>query len=192
MPAYNFRKTNKNETKKAIAYASSKGLGVVAMKTQAGVYWDRRSKDMINMKAALKWVLKDKNIHTSIPGFSNMDELSESFSVMENLTLTPAELQDLRISDSSADFGLFCQQCNRCVDQCSHHFNIPALMRSYMYAYGYRNPLRAKETLQSIELETVPCSDCRSCEVACTIGFDIRNKVLDIIRINEVPSEFLC
>ena len=184
--AYNFRLANRNRIKDAIAYASAKGLGIVAMKTQAGVYWDSRRKNKINMKAALKWVLQDNNVHTCIPSFSNMDEFEEDLSVMKDLTLTPAELRDLKIKEGKMDDGLFCQQCGDCLAQCKNCFNIPAVMRSYMYAYGYGNIVKAKETLQSIDFTTNPCTDCEYCAVDCSMGFDIKKKVFDIININEI------
>ncbi|MFC1492545.1 aldo/keto reductase [candidate division KSB1 bacterium] len=192
MTAYNFRKDNREDIKSAIAYAAGKGLGIIAMKTQAGVYWDRDRKNMINMKAALKWALHNENVHTSVPAFYNTDELDEGFSVMENLTLTPSELRDLKIIDEKSDEGLFCQQCGKCMDQCPGSPDIPALMRCYMYAYGYRNIAKAKDTLSSLNPSEILCRNCESCTVKCTMGFDIRKKVLDIIRINEIPEEFLC
>ncbi len=67
---YNFRVNHLEELNQAVEYASSKGMGVVAMKTQAGVYWDKDTKkEMINPKAALKWALQNENIHTAIPSF---------------------------------------------------------------------------------------------------------------------------
>jgi predicted aldo/keto reductase-like oxidoreductase len=186
--AYNFRHANRMGIKDAIAYASGKGLGIVAMKTQAGVYWDSKRKNKINMKAALKWVLQDNNVHTCIPSFSNMEEFEEDLSVMKDLTLTPAELRDLKIKESKMGDGLFCQQCGDCLAQCNNCFNIPAVMRSYMYAYGYGNIVKAKETLQSIDFTTNPCTGCEYCNVDCSMGFDIRKKVFDIINICEIPD----
>ncbi|MFC1565062.1 aldo/keto reductase [candidate division KSB1 bacterium] len=191
MTAYNFRKDNREDIKNAIAYASGKGLGIIAMKTQAGVYWDKDRKNMINMKAALKWVLQNENIHTSVPAFYNTDEIDEGFSVMEDLTLTPSELRDLKIVDEKSDEGLFCQQCRKCLDQCPGSSDIPALMRCYMYAYGYRNIAKAKDTLSSMNPDEISCRNCESCTVKCTMDFDIKKKVMDIIRINDIPEEFL-
>ena len=54
----------------------------------------------INMKAALKWVLQDENVHTTIPAFSNYDEMREDLSVMEDLALTPEERQDLGLGQA--------------------------------------------------------------------------------------------
>lgn len=191
LTAYNFRKNNREEIKKAIAYAAGKGMGIAAMKTQAGVYWDREKKKMINMKAALKWALQDENVHTAIPSFKNSDQLYEALSVMENLVLTPQEKADLKLNQGGSSTGLFCSQCEECIPQCPADLDIPTLMRSYMYAYGYASPAKARETLDFIDLSNVPCTHCASCSVKCTSGFDIKRKVSDIIRLKDVPEEFL-
>ncbi len=192
LTAYNFRKKNKQEIKEAIAYAAGKGIGIVAMKTQAGVYWDQREKKkMINMKAALKWVLQDENIHTAIPSFKNSDHLHEALSVMENLELTPQEKADLQLNQGDTSTGMFCSQCEKCVPQCPANLDIPTLMRSYMYAYGYGNPAKARKTLDYVDLTNIPCKGCDSCRVVCASGFDIKRKVTDIARLAEVPEEFL-
>jgi hypothetical protein len=192
LTAYNFRKTNLEEIKEAVAYAAGKGMGIVAMKTQAGVYWDRREKKkMINMKAALKWALQDENIHTAIPSFKNSDQLYEALSVMENLALTPQEKADLQLNQGNSSTGLFCSQCEKCIPQCPADLDIPTLMRSYMYAFGYNNPAKARKTLDYIDLTNVPCTNCNSCGVICASGFDIKRKVTDIARLKDVPEEFL-
>jgi len=191
LTAYNFRQSPVKEIEKAIDYAAKAGLGVIAMKTQAGVYWDREKKHQINMKAALKWALQNENICTAIPGITTFDQLNMDISVMEDLTLSPKEKADLKLGQKRGMKGLYCQQCGKCIAQCRESLNIPTLMRSYMYAYGYRNSALAKETLQSVDLPNAPCTNCHTCTVTCTMGFDVRNKILDIVRLKDVPEDFL-
>jgi predicted aldo/keto reductase-like oxidoreductase len=191
LTAYNFRQPHKEEVKKAIAYAAKSGLGVIAMKTMAGVYWDKERKHPINAKAALKWVLQDENVHTTIPGISTFDQLELDMSVMEDLTLTPKEREDLKLGQKTGMSGLYCAQCGRCRSQCRYNLDIPTLMRSYMYAYGYKNPAKARETLQLLDLSNLACNRCLTCSVQCTMGFDVRDKAIDIARIKHIPTEFL-
>ncbi|MFC1564572.1 aldo/keto reductase [candidate division KSB1 bacterium] len=191
---YNFRQNNKDEVKEAIKYAADKGMGVVAMKTQAGVYWDSQTKkEMINQKAALKWVLQDENVHTAIPSFKTSEQMYEDLSVMEDLKLTDQELADLKLDkgQQQSATGMFCSQCNECIPQCPHDLDIPTIMRSYMYAYGYEQPSKARETLDYVDLAGIPCSGCSTCSVTCASGFDVKKKVTDIARLKEVPREFL-
>jgi predicted aldo/keto reductase-like oxidoreductase len=161
------------------------------MKTQAGVYWDKEKQNPINMKAALKWALQNENVHTAIPGFTSFDQLTLDISVMADLTLTPREREDLRLGKKAVLTGLYCQQCEKCLPQCGRKFDIPTLMRSYMYAHGYRNLALARETFAAVELSKVPCTDCHTCKVKCTMGFNIREKILDIARIQDIPADFL-
>ncbi len=99
LTAYNFKQDHREEVRKAVAEAAAAGLGIVAMKTQAGAYWDKEKQNKINMRAALKWVLNDPNVATAIPGFTTFDQLKEDFSVVTDITLTPADLQDLRLGE---------------------------------------------------------------------------------------------
>lgn len=191
LTAYNFKQPHRLDTKKAIARAAKAGLGVVAMKTQAGVYWDQERQQPINMKAALKWVLNDTNVHTAIPGFTTFDQMNLDISVMRDITLTEEEKSDLRLGQKLSSGGLYCAQCRKCTSQCPHHLEIPTMMRSYMYAYGYKNLQKARETLISTGTRKLPCQDCSSCGVNCTMGFDIKKRMLDIHRIKDIPEEFL-
>jgi predicted aldo/keto reductase-like oxidoreductase len=117
--------------------------------------------------------------------------LEADISVMEDLTLTPEERKDLRLDESQTTAGLYCQQCDECRGQCPKAVDIPTFMRSYMYAHGYKNTGLAQETLNSLKISSLPCRDCTSCGVRCSMGFDVRGKILDIARIKDVPSEFL-
>jgi predicted aldo/keto reductase-like oxidoreductase len=162
------------------------------MKTQAGVYWDKEKQHPINMKAALKWALKNPNVHTSIPGFTTFDQLQLDLSVMEDSKLTPQEIEDLKPKAEGTPLaGLFCQQCSRCIAQCTFHLNIPDMMRSYMYAFGYRNLLLAKDTLTASVKTANPCSNCSDCSIHCTMGFDIKNKIREILPIYDIPEQFI-
>ena len=189
LTAYNFRQDNREEVRQAIAEATRAGLGIIAMKTLAGVYWDKEKQRPINVKAALKWVLNDPNVTTAIPGCTTFDQLDEDLSVMADLTLTEREKQDLELKVAGG--GLYCQGCQQCLSGCKENLPIPSLMRSYMYAYGYRNISEAHELLLSLDLPQAPCQTCNTCSVRCAKGFDVADRVKDIVRLRNVPAEFL-
>ncbi|MDH5466584.1 MAG: aldo/keto reductase [Candidatus Aminicenantes bacterium] len=193
MLAYNFQIKDIEERKQAVAYAAKKGMGIVAMKTITGESWMVHDKQVAasNPKAALKWVLQNDNIHTAVPGFTTFDQLETNLSVMEDLTLTPEEKQYLELARINHKDSLFCQGCGTCLKQCPSAPDIPTLMRCYMYAYGYRDLAAAVRNIESVKDDPIACADCSSCVVKCPMGFDIKGKVLDIIRLRNFPPEFI-
>jgi predicted aldo/keto reductase-like oxidoreductase len=158
------------------------------MKTQAGVYWDAARRRKINMKAALKWVLQDENVHTTIPAFSNFDEMHQDLSVMKDLAFSPEEERDLLLGETLGLAGLYCQQCAQCLPQCPARLDIPTLMRGFMYAAGYQDPARARRTVQAELAAGVPCDRCGRCTVQCALGFDVRSRALAMARLASADS----
>ena len=184
--AYNHRQKHQAKIREALAKAGSAGLGVVAMKTLGG---GGKNLGKTEARAALKWVLQDPNVHTIIAGFTTFDQLELDLSVMEDLTLKPAEKSQLERIRMTA--GLYCQGCGECLESCPRKLPIPDLMRGYMYLYGYRNLGEAQELLLSLSLPSQLCRDCGSCPVKCTSGFDVSARIRDVVRLREVPPEFL-
>ena len=65
--------------KEAIARAAKAGVGIIAMKTQAGGYKTDALGKVSPHQAALKWVLQDTNVATTIPGMKDMTVLPPVF-----------------------------------------------------------------------------------------------------------------
>ncbi len=187
LTSYNFKQKHNLQVREAIAKASNAGLGVVAMKAMGGVWQDVLKP--VNASAALKWVLQDPNVHTAVPGFNTFEEMKTDLAVMENLALTNSEKRDLEKAASIP--GLYCQGCGQCLKQCFAKLPIPDLMRAYMYVYGYRNLAHAQETILALSLPRSVCADCGQCPVQCSVGFDVPGKIRDIVRLRDVPSEFI-
>jgi uncharacterized protein len=188
LTSYNFKQEHHLEVQKAIGEAAQAGLGIIAMKTQAGVFWDKDKQSPINMKAALKWALRDPNVHTAIPGFTTLDQLQTDLEVLHDPTLTD---DDKRSLEAPKVVGFFCQGCGECLDPCLEKLPIPDLMRSFMYAHAYRNRAAAQALLLELGLPDSPCDECDECPVRCAKGFNVRQRVRDIVRLREVPREFL-
>lgn len=186
---YNFNLTYLDELSDAIERGSKAGLGIVAMKTMAGGFFDKERTQPINATAALKWALNNPNIHTSIPGMTAFEMLDEDVKVMKDIEMTEQEKRDIHIAENTA--GLFCTTCNNCLDKCTKELPVPDLMRAFMYAYGYANLEKAQSLLADLETGSEPCVDCSDCIVDCTKGFDVRSKIADISRLNQVPKDFI-
>ncbi|MCR4396405.1 MAG: aldo/keto reductase [Candidatus Saccharicenans sp.] len=190
LTGYNFRKNYIKDLDAAIAEATATGVGIIAMKTMAGAFWDKQRTQPINTKAALKWALNNPNITTAIPGMTTFDQLKSNLEVVKDLKLTPEELYDLKIGETAGLAGLYCQGCQRCLPQCPKGLPIPEMMRAYMYAYGYKNLAAAHELVSSLNLPDNPCAGCSSCSVNCAFRFDVRERLVDINRLKSVPTEF--
>ena len=117
--------------------------------------------------------------------------MEADLAVMAGLSLTEPERSDLKLGEEKKLTGLYCSQCRKCLDQCPAGVEVPALMRAYMYTYGYRNLAWAKDALAGVGTAGLPCTDCGSCQVRCTMGFDVRRKARDVARLRDVPDEFV-
>jgi predicted aldo/keto reductase-like oxidoreductase len=189
MPAYNFKNPNNEAMKEAVAYAVKAGMGIVAMKTTAGAFRDRTG-PALNTDAALKWVLRNENITSIVSGMSTIEQLKKNQAITGNLQMTDQEFKDLNLTAQSPETGLYCLQCRECLPQCPYNLDIPTIMRSYMYAYGYKNMEQAWHTLAEAGYSK-QCANCSICKVNCKSGFDVRGKISDIARLKEVPVEFV-
>ena len=189
LTSLNFKQDHYAEMKKSIAAAAKAGIGIVAMKPMAGGFLDKERTKPVNCRAALKFILQDENVTTSIPGVTTFDQLAENASVNEDLTMTDEEKNFF--STNKLEGGLYCQGCDQCTAICKKGLPIPDIMRAYMYTYGYGNAAMGHELLSSLHLDRHPCGDCGHCTVVCAKNFTIREKISDIARLADVPSEFL-
>jgi predicted aldo/keto reductase-like oxidoreductase len=190
MISYNYKIKNIDSLNSAIAIAAKAGIGIVAMKTTAGVYGNK-SGPQLNSDAILKWVLNNENISSIVSGMTSLEQLQKNLSMIRNLKMTEQELKDLKLAGIETDRGLYCQQCKQCIPQCPQNLDIPTIMRSYMYAYGYKNPEQAWFTLAGADLSGDPCENCETCKVNCLARFDVKNKIMDIARLRNVPKDFI-
>ena len=187
LTSYNFQQKHYAEVRSAISRAAKAGIGIVVMKAIRG--GSRQTPTVENPAAALKWVLQDTNVHTIVPGFTTFDEMNVDIAVAGNPLLTDPEKRDLEKVASVS--GLYCQGCRQCLGQCSEHLPIPDLMRAYMYTYGYRNLGHAQDLVLSLNLPDRVCEDCTLCPVKCSVGFNVSAKIRDVVRLRDVPTEFI-
>ena len=182
LAAYNYVLEEKEEIKNAIAHAVNKGVGVIAMKTQGGAQLQKESDTEINHQAALKWVLNDENVCTTIPGITTFAQLDMNMGVMNDLTLTGQDQRDLQLAASMRG-TLFCQNCRSCVPTCPNNVAVPNLMRAYMYAAGYGNYIQARITIAELPEKKGlnVCRECSVCSASCRRGIDIGSRVKSLI-----------
>lgn len=182
----NYTMAHDTEILSTIQRAAQAGLGIVAMKTQAGgrVKPDPKLPKELppeSQTALLKWVLNHEFVTTAIPGFSAYEHLEQDFSVARDLGYTEQETKFLADKSFMATVQ-FCQQCGACKEECPKQVDIPVLMRSHMYALQYRNTGMAREALASAApgrgLDA--CANCHVCPVTCRNAVQIARKIDDL------------
>jgi len=191
LTSYNFQQAYRKELDAAVKKASAAGIGIVAMKTLAGGgFLDKEKIRPINTTAAIKWVLSNPDIHTTIPGMTAFDQLDLNVKLLTDITLTEQERKDILIA--GAQPGLFCSGCRECIPACPAKLPVPDLMRAYMYAYGYSDTSQAYSLLSELGTGSDPCKNCTGgCSVKCSRNFNVREKINDISRLVNVPADFL-
>ena len=173
---FNYTMAENQEMLDAMKLCAAKGIGLVAMKTQAGGHRPPHQEEAgsdtpssIRQPAALKWVLQHPFVTTAIPGFTKFEQIDEVIPVASNLEYTPEERKF--VSDRGIRASLeFCQQCRECVASCPNRADIPALMRTHMYAFQYGNLEHARFTLAEIPQDAGldVCKSCPTCSAACS------------------------
>ncbi len=171
----------------SIERAAAKGVGIVAMKTQVGgkrfqlpdgiADYDSTT---IN-QAALKWVMRNENITTSIPGYTTFEHMKEDFDIAYNLEFN--EKEKCLLGDCKLKVGMgYCRQCDLCLGDCPAGVDVPTLMRTHMYAAQYANFHHARATLDEIEAGRGldGCSGCGACTVRCPHLVDVAAKIEEL------------
>jgi hypothetical protein len=169
---YNFK--SDPSIKQAIARAHKAGIGVIAMKTQAGGYQTTEMGSVSPHQAALKWVLQDTNVTAAIPGMRTLENLRELVSVM-GMKLTSADERVLRRYSQAID-PFYCRLCGKCEKTCPNGVEISVVNRALMYADGYKEQALAKATFQEASAAS-RCLACGECVARCANGLKIAEKM---------------
>jgi uncharacterized protein len=181
--AFNYTMASDQSLLDALESAARAGMGIIAMKTQAGGLSRPdpglpKNLPLHSQTALLKWALHHPFVATAIPGATTYEQVEQNFSVASNFEYTDDEksfLADRRFSAQAQ----YCRQCAQCLSDCPRSADIPTLMRSHMYAVQYSNRELARFTLSSIEagrgLDV--CRSCGECPVACRHDVNIGMKI---------------
>jgi uncharacterized protein len=171
--AYNLK--SNPDVKQAIARAAEAGIGVIAMKTQAGGYGTQELGPVSPHQAALKWVLQDKNVATAIPGIKTMSHLQELIPV-RRMALTGSDSRILqRYADAIGPY--YCTLCGQCEPTCPKGVRISVINRAIMYADGYGEHQLARSTFYGEARGADGCSACTECVTACVNKLNIAEKM---------------
>jgi uncharacterized protein len=184
LTTYNF--TMEPFMKDVIEQASKAGKGVVAMKVMAGGFRRlqpsdpnyKRLKSDGGMLAALKWVIDNPNVHTTIPSMTDMDQLEENIKAMAH----PFDANDRKIlAQQMQHIGpLYCRMCGECDGTCRKGLPVEDMLRFLTYADGYGQfPLGRERFLELPKEHTdVKCAACPGCTVQCPYGVKVAARLI--------------
>jgi aryl-alcohol dehydrogenase-like predicted oxidoreductase len=172
--SYNF--THSKDLKEAVALAAKSGIGIVAMKTQAGGYKKQKIGGLSPHQAALKYILMDQNVSAAVPGVTTIEQIEECAAVM-GASFSKRNLNELKQYQSFLQ-GRICTMCGGCMGECPYGVFRSDLLRVVMYHDGYENDSLVRESLGGITKHHLQaCTECSSCSVVCRRGVDIREQV---------------
>ncbi|MGO8758554.1 MAG: aldo/keto reductase [Terracidiphilus sp.] len=182
LTAYNFSMDPAMD--QVIDAAAKAGLGVVAMKVMAGGFRSHKPGDPLAdqlarpgaMLAALKWVVKNPHVATTIPSITGMDQLDENLKAMAQ-AYSPADAKVLAAHLEQIR-PLYCRMCGQCDGACRHGLPVADVLRCLTYAEGYGQFALGRERyLELAGVIAARCADCASCTVECPHGVAVARRM---------------
>ena len=167
------------ELGRAIERASSKGVGVIAMKTLMGA----RINDMRPFEsggatfsqAAFRWVLSSPHVDGLIVSMTSFADIDEYVAASGSGPVGAADMHLLaRYADRQG--SRYCRHaCNACEESCPSGVEISEVLRTRMYDVDYRDPVLARADYASLGAGARACLSCDGtpCMNACPHGVPI-------------------
>lgn len=165
----------------AIAKLHAAGIGVVAMKVIIAVagFVPRD----INLPeegplAAIKWVLTNPEISTTVPYAKNISELEMNVRAMAE-SYTPQDEKLLYVRNREIR-STYCRMCYECKGRCPNGVPVTDELRILAYNDFGGNFRQAKDSFGNLpsEIRRIQCSDCASCAVRCPNGVEVQSRLV--------------
>ena len=155
-----------------IRAVAESGVGVIAMKTQAGGYASPPG-GFSPHQAALAWVLANPGVVTTIPSMTSYAQVEENlgasgkrFALADRVALGRYALE---IGDRH------CGLCGACGGVCPSGVEVPNVLRALTYLEGYREEGLARSAYGSLPpgRNAAACGECEACLVACRLRLPV-------------------
>jgi hypothetical protein len=165
----------------AVSRLHSAGIGVVAMKVIIAVAgFVPREVKLPNEGplAAVKWVLLNPAISTTVPYTKNIAELEMNVRAMtESYTAQDEKMLFVRNQEIRP---LYCRMCYECKGQCPNGVPVTDELRFLAYNDFGGNFRQARDYFGLLprEVKGVRCSECSSCAIKCPNGVDVRTRLI--------------
>ncbi len=183
LTAYNF--TMDPFMNDVIAEAAAAGKGIVAMKVMAGGVrrvhpgdpnYQRLTREGA-LTSALKWVLRNPNVDTTVPSMTDVDQLEDNLRAMSqpfndaDQKLLSAHLEQIQPQ--------YCRMCGECDGACRKGLPVADVLRFLTYADGYGQFTLGRERYLQLAPEhaSAKCADCTECTVQCPYGVKVAQRM---------------
>ena len=181
LTSYNF--TMQPFMNAVIEEAAKAGKGIVAMKVMAGgtrraggANRERLQREGA-MVAALKWVLRNANVHTTIPSMTDMDQLDQNLRAMSQpFGEADDKILALHLNRIAPEY---CRMCGQCDGQCRQGLPVADVLRFLTYADGYGQFSLGRERYRGLGEQQVSakCESCPGCTVTCPYGVRVAQRM---------------
>ena len=167
------------DLERVLEKASSKGVGVVAMKTLMGARLnDMRAYESGGAtfsQAAFRWVLANPNTDGLIVSMTSAEDVDEYVAASGAGPIGAADLS-LLARYAALQGPRYCRHgCNACEERCPAGVEIPEVLRARMYDVDYRDPALARADYAGLGAGSRACLSCDGapCLDACPHGIPI-------------------
>jgi uncharacterized protein len=160
------------------------GIGVVAMKVIVALAGFMPSKNKMRVLkdqgplAAVKWVLLNPDISTTVPYAKSIAEVEMNFRAMTE-PYTPQD-EKMLFARNEEIRPFYCRMCYECKGKCPNGIPVTDELRYLAYndfAGDFRQA-RGNFMQLSQEIRNVKCRDCTSCAIECPNGVEVRNRLI--------------
>ena len=188
--SYNFTMAQARD--EAIAKLHTAGVGLVAMKVMAATgggppsfgrgaargAMPARPAPLQNPLPALKWVVKNPSIATTIPGIRDADMLEMNLRALTE-KYGPTD-EKVLVARSEEVRPYYCRMCFRCEGQCPKGVPVADQLRILAYADFYGDFPLARNSFLGLpaNARAVRCSDCSTCAVRCPNGVHVADRLI--------------
>lgn len=131
-----------------------------------------------NPLPALKWVLRNPLVATTIPGVRDVEMLEMNLrAINEKFT---DEDEKLLVARSEEIRPYYCRMCYSCRGQCPKGLPVPDQLRILAYADFYGDFPLAQRSFAALpkEVRALRCGDCSQCSVRCPNGVRVADRLI--------------
>jgi predicted aldo/keto reductase-like oxidoreductase len=169
----------------AIAKLHDAGIGVIAMKPVIGLVnmpKDLSQKPKLKAEetpiAALRWILRNPAIGTTVPHHGTVQELEMNIRAMTG-TYSPEDEKLLYVRNEQ-NRPFYCRMCYQCKGQCPRGVPVTDVLRFLAYNDFGGSIYQARLSFMELprKVRNVRCSDCSTCVIQCPNGVMVRDRLI--------------